>query len=100
MKRTITVITAVALLLSGCANPATQQQLNANNAACAAGDPDACTAAQFTAQQAQAEAQQNTNAVLTGLAILGAAGAVAGAAAASSHSNTYYVYRGGYHGWR
>lgn len=90
MKRTLTVITSVSLLLAACANPATQQQLNANNAACAAGDPDACTAAQFTAQQAQAEAAQNTNAVLTGLAILGAAGTIA-AAAHNGGGNTYYI---------
>jgi hypothetical protein len=91
MKRTIAVTASVALLLAGCANPATQQQLNANNAACAAGDPDACTAAQFTAQKAQAEAAQNANAVLSGVAVLGAAGAVA-AAANNSGGTTYYVH--------
>jgi hypothetical protein len=95
MKRTITIITALSIGLAACANPATQQQLSANNAACAAGDPDACTAAQYTAQQAQVEAQQNANAVLTGIAILGAAGAVA-AAAHGGGGNTYYVHRG----WR
>jgi uncharacterized lipoprotein NlpE involved in copper resistance len=96
MKRTITVITAISLLLAGCANPATQQQLNANNQACAAGDPDACTAAQYTAQQAAAETQQNTNAAVTGLAILGVLGAVAGGAAIASSGNGghhYYYHR-------
>ena len=71
MKRIVAVITSLALLAGCGANPATQAQLNANNAACAAGDPDACTAAQYTAQQAAAEAQQNTNALVTGLAPIG-----------------------------
>jgi threonine dehydrogenase-like Zn-dependent dehydrogenase len=67
-------------LLAGCANPATQAQLRANNAACAAGDPDACTAAHYTAQQAAVEAQQNGNAAVVGagaLAILGVIAATA-----------------------
>ena len=96
MKRTIAVITSLALLVGCAANPATQAQLNTNNAACAAGDPDACTAAQYTAQQAAAESQQNTNALVTGLAVVGA---VAGTAALinsttnNNHPNYYQPYR-------
>jgi hypothetical protein len=83
MKRTITIVVSIDLLLAACANPATQAQLNANNAACQAGDRDACTAAGYTAQQAATEAQQNGNAAVTGLAILGVIGAVAAGVAAS-----------------
>ena len=89
MKRIVAVITSLALLAGCGANPATQAQLNANNAACAAGDPDACTAARITAQQAAAEAQQNTNALVTGLAVLGAA---AGTAALVNSNNNHPIH--------
>ncbi|HME26036.1 MAG TPA: lipoprotein [Acetobacteraceae bacterium] len=90
MKRIVTVITSLALLAGCGANPATQAQLNANNAACAAGDPDACTAARYTAQQAAAEAQQNTNALVTGLAALGAAAGTAALVNSNNNHPTYY----------
>jgi hypothetical protein len=90
MKRIVAVITSLALLAGCTANPATQAQLNVNNAACAAGDPDACTAAQYTAQQAAAEAQQNTNALVTGLAVLGAAAGTAALINANENHPIYY----------
>ena len=94
MKRTVAVITSLALLAGCAANPATQAQLNTNNAACAAGDPDACTAAHYTAEQAAAEAQQNTNALATGLAVLGAAaGTAALINSATSRPNYYQPYQ-------
>jgi hypothetical protein len=94
VKRTVAVIASLALLAGCAANPGTQAQLNTNNAACAAGDPDACTAAQYTAQQAAAEAQQNTNALVTGLAVLGAAaGTAALINSANDRPNYYQPYR-------
>ena len=73
-KRVLAAISAISLMVAGCASPQTQAQLDAANAACAAGDPNACTAAYYTAQQAQAEAQ--TNAALT-VGVLSALGTVA-----------------------
>jgi hypothetical protein len=85
MNRTIAIVVSIGLVLAGCANPATQAQLNTNNAACQAGDRDACTAAGYTAQVAAAEAQQNGNAAAAGLTILGVIGAVAAGVATHHH---------------
>ncbi len=76
-KRAVAVISAVSLLVAGCASPQTQAQLDANNAACAAGNPDACVAAQYTAQQAQAEAAENTALTVGVLSVLGTAALLA-----------------------
>jgi outer membrane lipoprotein SlyB len=98
MKRVISVITIGSLLLAGCAYPATQMQLNAYNAGCAQGDMNACYAAQYTAQQANFEAQQNAAAAATGIAVLGVLGAVAiGANYGHGHYGHGYYHRGG---WR
>ncbi len=81
-RHTLTVASAVTLLVAGCASPQTQAQLDAANAACAAGNPNACEAAYYTAQQAQAEAQ--TNAALT-VGVLSAIGTVALLASGPGH---------------
>jgi hypothetical protein len=76
-KRLLAVVAATSLLVAGCASPQTQAQLDAANAACAAGDPNACTAAYYTAQQAQAEAQTNAALTLGALAAIGTAAIIA-----------------------
>jgi len=94
MRRIISSTLAVTVLLAGCASPASQQNLFALQQQCAAGNPDACTAANFQAQANQQEAAQNAQAFSTGLAILGGAAILAGGIAAS---NNYHPHH--YRGW-
>jgi hypothetical protein len=76
-KRLLAVFSATSVLIAGCASPQTQAQLDAANAACAAGDPNACTAAYYTAQQAQAEAQTNAALTIGVLSVIGTAALLA-----------------------
>ncbi len=76
-QRLLAVTSAISLLVAGCASPQTQAQLDVANAACAAGDPNACTAAYYTAQQAQAEAQTNAALTVGVLSVIGTAALLA-----------------------
>ena len=76
-KRVFAVASAISLLVAGCASPQTQAQLDAANAACAAGNPNACTAAYYTAQQAQAEAETNAALTVGVLSVIGTAALLA-----------------------
>ncbi len=76
-QRLLAVTSAISLLVAGCASPQTQAQLDAANAACAAGDPNACTAAYYTAQQAQAEAETNAALTVGVLSVIGTAALLA-----------------------
>ena len=100
MKKTICVATAI--LLAGCAvSPEHQKALADLQAACSAGNSDACTAAGYQAQANQQEAQANQAAATNiGAALL--AGATAGAIIANQRpvyvAPVYVVpaYRRGY----
>lgn len=96
MKNILTSI-VTAFALAGCGvSPANQQALANLQVECAAGNPDACTAAGYQAQANQQEAQANQAAAANvGAAIL--AGAAAGAIIANQHP--VYVYHP-YSGWR
>ena len=60
MKRTLVVFTAVTMLLAACGvSPASQQALVVQQQHCAAGDQDACVAANNQALANQAEAANN-----------------------------------------
>ncbi len=74
INRSIALLSALALVIAGCASPGTQARLDAANAACASGDQNACYAAQQAAYQAQAEAE--TNAAIT-VGVLSLAGTAA-----------------------
>ena len=96
------IYSLAALALAGCAvSPEHQKALSDLQAACTAGNPDACTAAGYQAQANQQEAQANQAAASNiGAAILG--GAVAGAIIASQrpvYVQPVYVARpyGGWH---
>jgi outer membrane lipoprotein SlyB len=96
MRRTISAITAATILLAGCATPVTQQQLAEFNAGCAAGNPNACYAAQLAARQSAFEAQQNARTAAVGLAVLG--GVAAGIAASrNGYYHSGYYYHAPYH---
>jgi hypothetical protein len=97
MKKTI-VSFVVAIALAGCAvSPEHQKAFNDLQAACAAGNPDACTAAGYQAQANQQEALANQAAAANfGAALL--AGAAAGAVIANQRpvyvAPVYFVRHG------
>ncbi len=101
MKKLLTIVSA-ALLLAACGvSPEHQKALADLQAACAAGNPDACTAATYQAQANQQEAAANQAAANNlGAALL--AGAAAGAIVATSQpvyvATPVYVHHG-YRRW-
>ncbi len=104
MKRTLALGTSLTLLLAACGvSPQSQQALLVEQQQCAAGDQDACMAANYQAQANQAEAANNSAVAATlGAALITgvAAGVVAGATAPQPvYVNHYGGY--GYHnyGW-
>lgn len=81
MKKSMAYILSASIFLSGCVSQQSMDRLSALQAQCAAGDRNACIAAQYQAQANQQE--QNTNAAIAagvGAALIGAA--AIGAAAA------------------
>ena len=92
MKRTLVVFTAVTMLLAACGvSPASQQALVVQQQRCAAGDQDACVAANNQALANQVEAANNNAiAVSLGAALLG--GVAAGVAAGLTAPQPVYVY--------
>jgi len=78
MKTIISI--ALSLALCGCVSQQSQQALSESQAACAAGNRDACTAAGYQAQAIQQEQQANA-AVAAGIGAALLGGALAGAAA-------------------
>ena len=89
MKRI--VATLVSFALCGCVSQQNQKALADSQAACAAGNQDACTAAAYQAQANQQEQQANAAvAASIGAALLG--GAVAGATLASQRTYVQPVY--------
>ena len=61
MKRVLTFgAIGAMLLLAGCVSPESANQLAVLQQQCAAGDPDACTAANYQAQANQQELQNNS----------------------------------------
>lgn len=91
MKRTVVVFTAVTMLLAACGvSPASQQALVVQQQHCAAGDQDACVAANNQALANQAEAANNNAiAVSLGAALLGG---VAAGVATGLTAQPVYVY--------
>jgi hypothetical protein len=83
MKIFVAMTTALALLVGGCVSQQSQKALADNQAACNAGNPDACTAAGYQAQANQQEQQSNA-AIVTGIGSAILAGAAAGAVIANS----------------
>jgi hypothetical protein len=89
VKKPISCIISVTVLLAGCVSPQSQNALAALQAQCASGNRDACTAAAYQAQANQQEAN-NGAAIATGIgaALLGAA--VVGSAIAADNHPRYY----------
>ena len=59
MKRSL-MLGAMLLSLAGCVSPESQARLTTLQQQCGAGDPDACTAANYQAQANQQELQNNS----------------------------------------
>ena len=78
INRPVALLSAISLIIAGCATPATQARLDAANAACAAGDQNACYAAQQAAYQAQGEAETNAAITVGVLSLVGTAALLAG----------------------
>jgi len=97
MKTSIISVLAASLLLAGCVSQQSQNALATDQAACNAGNRDACTAALYQAQANQQE-QANNTAIATGIGAALLSGAIAGAAIAVD-SQPYY-YAPVYHSYR
>jgi hypothetical protein len=97
--RTLALCTTLTMLLAACGvSPQSQQTLNVQQQACAAGNPNACVAAGQQAQANQAEAAYNNSiAASFGAAIL--SGATAGAVAGAMAPRPVYVNQYSPHRW-
>ena len=92
MKRTLVVFTAVTMLLAACGvSPASQQALVVQQQHCAAGDQDACVAANNQALANQAEAANNA-AIGASVAAALLGGIAAGVAVGLTAPQPVYVY--------
>jgi hypothetical protein len=97
VKRTLALCTALTLLLAACGvSPQSQQALMIQQQQCAAGDQDACMAANYQAQANQAEAANN-NAIAATLGAALISGAVAGAVAGATAPQPVYINHYGWH---
>lgn len=94
MKQPIITVLSVTLVLAGCVSRQSENALASYQAACAAGNRDACTAAAIQAQSNQRELS-NSTAVATGVgaALLGAAVVGSVIAVESDHGRYGREYR-------
>jgi hypothetical protein len=97
VNRPLAFCTAMTLLLGACGvSPQSQQALMVQQQRCAAGDRDACMAANYQAQANQQELASN-NAIAASLGAALLSGVAAGAVAGATAPQPVYV---NHYGWR